>query len=237
MLTFYEILKINNMIGIFLIGTLLICIGLFFNKTAAINYALVICYTILLWALGFYEYNHLNTIELEFFKPDALGILFIFAMCIISIPAFYHGYRYIATHNETPRSRGIFFAAMVMLMSACSMAYLSNHIAVTWIFAEITTLSASALIYHHRNIRALEGVWKYVFICAISITFIYIGILFLSLAMKQAGIEDMSFDSIMEHYQYVKPVLAQTCFPVYFHRFYGKNGFSTHVHSRYRCQR
>jgi len=89
---------------------------------------------------------------------------------------------------------------MVMLISACSMAYISNHIAVTWIFVEITTLSASALIYHHRNIRALEGVWKYVFICALSISFIYIGILFLSLAMKQAGIDDMSFDSIMEHY-------------------------------------
>ena len=212
------------MIGIFFIGTLLICIGLFFNKTAAINYALVICYTILLWALGFYEYNHLNTIELEFFKADALGILFIFAMCIISIPAFYHGYRYISTHNETPRSRGIFFAAMVMLMSACSMAYLSNHIAVTWIFAEITTLSASALIYHHRNIRALEGVWKYVFICAISITFIYIGILFLSLAMKQAGIEDMSFDSIMEHYKLLNLFWLKLAFLFIFTGFTAKMG-------------
>ncbi|MFA9388254.1 MAG: proton-conducting transporter membrane subunit [Prolixibacteraceae bacterium] len=187
------------MIGIFLIGTIVISAWLFFNKNRIVNYSLLVGYTILLWALGFYEYNHINLIELRFFKPDALGILLLFAMCIVSIPAFYHGYRYIVTHDETPHTRGLFFAAMVLLMSACSMAYLSNHIAVTWIFVEITTLSASALIYHHRNIRALEGVWKYVFICALSITFIYIGILFLSLSMKQAGIEGMSFDSILQN--------------------------------------
>ncbi len=212
------------MIGIFLIGTLLISTGLFFNKNTTINYALVISYSILLWVLGFYEYNHMNTIELEFFKPDALGILLLFAMCIVSIPAFYHSYTYIVTHDETPHSRGVFFGALVLLMSACSMAYLSNHIAVTWIFAEISTLSASALIYHHRNIRALEGVWKYVFICAISITFIYIGILFLSLSMKQAGIEDMSFDSIMEHYDMLNLFWLKLAFLFIFTGFTAKIG-------------
>lgn len=212
------------MIGIFLIGTLLISIGLFFNKNTAINYTLVVGYIILLWLLGFYEYTHLNTIELEYFKPDALGILLLFAMCIVSIPAFYHSYLYLTSHVETPRSRGIYFAALVMLMSACSMAYLSNHIAVTWIFAEITTLSASALIYHHRNIRALEGVWKYVFICALSISFIYIGILFLSLAMKQAGIEDMSFDSIRQHYDLLNLFWLKLAFLFIFTGFTAKIG-------------
>jgi len=188
------------MIGVFLIGTLVISSLLYLNKNKVINYALIILYSIMLWSLGFYAYQNLNTTQLKFFTPDALGILLLFALCIVALPAFYHSYRYISTHDETPRSRGLFFAAMVLLISACSMAYISNHIAVTWFFVEITTLSASALIYHHRNLRALEGVWKYVFICAISITFIYIGILFLSLAMKKAGIDDMSFQSIREHY-------------------------------------
>lgn len=212
------------MIATFLIGTLLISGLLLLNKNTILNYVLVIGYTILLWILGFYEYNHLNTVELEYFKPDALSILLLFALCIVSIPAFYHSYRYIATHDETPRSRGIFFASMVMLISACSMAYISNHIAVTWIFVEITTLSASALIYHHRNIRALEGVWKYVFICALSISFIYIGILFLSLAMKQAGIEDMSFDSIMEHYDMLNLFWLKLSFLFIFTGFTAKIG-------------
>lgn len=189
------------MIGCFLIGTLLISIALYFNKNTVINYTLVACYTALLWGLAFYEYSHIGSPELAYFKSDALGVLLLFALCVVSIPAFYHSYRYITTHQETPRSRGLYFAAMVLLLSACSAAYLSNHIAVTWIFVEITTLSSSALIYHHRNLKALEAVWKYVFICAISISFIYVGILFLSLAIKAAGIQDMSFSAISEHYE------------------------------------
>jgi hydrogenase-4 component F len=187
------------MIGFFLTGTLLICIWLYFNKHTVVNYALVVGYSILLWVMSLYEFKRINVNELGYFRTDSLAILLLFALCVVSIPAFYHGYRYMVTHDETPRSRGLFFAALIMLITACSMAYLSNHIAVTWIFVEITTLSASVLIYHHRNLRALEGVWKYVFICAISITFIYIGILFLSLSMKPAGIEDMTFTTIMEH--------------------------------------
>ena len=185
------------MIGIFLILTLLIVVLLVVNSNTVINYALIIIYVILLWVFAIYEGFHTDAMQLMFFKPDSLGILLLFALCIVSVPAFYHSYRYIAAHDETPRSRGLFFGALILLMSSCSMAYLSDHIAVTWIFAELTTLSASALIYHHRNIRALEGVWKYVFLCAISITFIYVGILFLSLAMKRSGIEDMSFNSII----------------------------------------
>lgn len=190
------------MIGIFLVTVLIICCWLYFNRNTFVNYSLVTLYVGLLWGLGIYEFQNLNVLEMGFFKADALGLLLLLALCVIAPPVLFHGYRYIEKHNadETPHSRGMFFAAIIMLISACGAALLSNHIAVTWIFVEITTLSASALIYHHRNIRALEGVWKYVFICAISITFIYIGILFLSLALKSAGVEDLSFDSIGQHY-------------------------------------
>lgn len=212
------------MIAIFLIGTFLISALLYFNKNTVVNYGLVVFYSILLWGMTFYEYKLINTVQFEFFKPDSLGMLLLFALCIVSPPAFYHGYRYIVTHDETAHSRGLFFAAMVLLISACSMAYISNHIAVTWIFVEITTLSASALIYHHRNLKALEGVWKYVFICAISISFIYIGILFLSLAMKKAGIEDMTFDSIMENYALLDVFWLKLSFLFIFTGFTAKMG-------------
>ena len=186
------------MIVLFLIGTILICCGLFFNRSRLVNYLLVSLYVVMLWGLGVYECFHLNQTEFVFFRTDPLGLLLLLVLCLVAAPALFHSYRYLEKHNtdETPHSRGLFFGAMVLLISACSVAYLSNHIAVTWIFVEITTLSASALIYHHRNIRALEGVWKYVFICAISITFIYVGILFLSLSLKKAGVEDMSFSSL-----------------------------------------
>lgn len=214
------------MIGIFLTGAFIISGALFLNRNIVVNYALLLVYVVLLCSFGFFEYHSINVRELEFFKPDALGILLLTALCIVSIPVIFHGYRYIEKHNvdETPGSRGLFFSAMVMLISACSVVYLSGHIAVTWIFVEITTLSASALIYHHRNLRALEGVWKYVFICAISITFVYIGILFLSLSLKDAGIEDMSFDSLYANADKLNPFWLKLAFLFIFTGFTAKLG-------------
>jgi hydrogenase-4 component F len=209
---------------IFLVATLFIGMSLYLNKNTFVHYLLVVLYSFLLGFFGLYAFNHINSTASQFFKPDALSVLMLFALFIVSIPAFYHSYRYMATHEETPRSRGLFFAALVVLITAICMAYVSNNLAVMWIFLEITTLSASVLIYHHRNIRALEGVWKYVFICAISITFIYIGILFLSLAMKEAGIETFSFDELMEHASLLDPFWLKLAFLFIFTGFTAKIG-------------
>jgi len=185
------------MIGIYLIIAFIISGVLFFNRSAKLNNILLIVFLLLQCVFTFYEYTHLNVFELQFFKPDALGILLLMTLTIVGAAAIFHSHLYIKDHQENPRSRGIYFSAMVMLITAMGVAYLSNHIAVTWIFVEITTLSASALIYHHRNERSLEGTWKYVFICAISVTLIFIGILFLSMAMRQAGSTDLTFDNLL----------------------------------------
>ena len=214
------------MIGIFITSAFIISGCLFFNRNKFINYTLLAIFIALLVVFSFFEYNHLNITELVFFKPDAIGVLLLFALCIVSIPVILHGYRYIEKHNvdETPKSRGLFFGAMVLLITACSVVYLSGHIAVPWIFIEITTLSASALIYHHRNLRALEGVWKYVFICAISITFVYIGILFLSLSLKDAGTDDMSFKSLYANADKLNPFWLKLAFLFIFTGFTAKLG-------------
>jgi hydrogenase-4 component F len=210
----------------FFVISVLISVLLYLNKKAIVNYALLCVYIVLLVSFCIYEYRHINIPEYELFKPDALAVLLLMALCVVATAVIFHGYRYIEKHNvdETPKSRGLFFGSMVILISACCMAYLSDHIAVTWIFVEITTLSASALIYHHRNIRALEGVWKYVFICAISITFIYIGILFLSLSLKKAGVSDMSFGSLYRNVDQLNPFWLKLSFLFIFTGFTAKLG-------------
>ncbi|WP_158085148.1 complex I subunit 5 family protein [Niastella vici] len=158
---------------------------------------LVIAFVLLQIGFTIYEYLHINTIELTYFTADSLGVLLLITLCIISIPAFYHSYVYLGTKQDNPKHTAIYFAAMIALLTSISAAYLSNHIAVTWIFVELTTLSASALIYHRRNNRSLEGTWKYVFVCAISITLVFIGILFLSFSLPKAGTDDLSFSNLL----------------------------------------
>jgi hydrogenase-4 component F len=186
------------MIGFYLGGAFLISLGLFFNRNKLVNNMLIAVFLILQWGFTIYEYLHINITELDFFRPDALGVLLLITLSIISIPALFHNYSYIYKDKDNPKVRAIYYAAMVFLITAVGATYLSRHIAVTWIFVELTTLSASALIFHRRNTGSLEATWKYIFVCSISITFVFIGILFLSIALEQAGSTDLSFDSLLE---------------------------------------
>jgi hydrogenase-4 component F len=186
------------MTGIYLASGFIISGLLFFNRNGLYRFLLVFVFLLLQISFTIYEYLHINTTELIFFTADPLAVLLLVTLTIISIPAMYHSHIFLVKNQDNPRHTAIYFAATVMLLTSVCAAYLANHIAVTWIFVEITTISASALIYHRRNNRSLEGTWKYVFVCAISITLVFIGILFLSFSINQAGIHDLSFDGLMD---------------------------------------
>jgi hydrogenase-4 component F len=197
---------------------------IFINRTTVINYILVILFGILQIGFAVFACYHYKNTFLVYFSFDSLGLLLLLTLSIITIAALIHSYLYIRRHNETPQSRAIYFAAIVILLTSISAAYMANHIAVIWIFTELTTLSASMLIYHHRNKLALEGTWKYIFICAISITFVFIGILFLSLSLQHAGSTDLSFANLMAHKDQLNPFWLKLAFLFIFTGFTAKLG-------------
>ncbi len=181
------------MIGLYLSGALLIAVLLYLLKNHTASVVLTLAFIMLQWVLTLYEYKHLDVTQMVYFTPDALAVIFLFVLSIVCMPAFYHSFVYFRKHPYKPREQGMFYAAMVILNAALSAAYLSNHMGITWVFVELTTLSASALIYHRRNKLTLEGTWKYIFICSISITLVFIGILFTTVAVQQAGIKDLFY--------------------------------------------
>jgi hydrogenase-4 component F len=209
---------------IYLICAFVIAGLIFLNRNTVLNYILVVLFGILQTGFAVYAcFNYKNTF-LQYFSFDSLGLLLLLTLSVVSIAALIHSYLYIKRHDETPQSRAIYFAAIVTLLTSISAAYLANHIAVIWIFTEITTLSASMLIYHHRNKLSLEGTWKYVFICAISITFVFIGILFLSLSLQHAGSTDLSFVNLMAHKDQLNPFWLKLAFLFIFTGFTAKLG-------------
>ena len=186
------------MIASYLLVSIIISALLFFNRNRRVNYLLVAAFALLQWALISWSFLHRDEEVLYgFFKSDALALLMLTTLGIVTIPAFYHSYVYFSNPEGNARERGIFFMSMTILLAAVSGAYLSNHIAVTWVFVELTTLAASGLIYHHRDAPALEGTWKYIFVCSISITFVFIGILFLSIALQQAGHVELTYPALL----------------------------------------
>lgn len=207
---------------IYLITALLISIGLFINRNRIVNYSLLSFFIAIQSVFTIYAFSNKGVTELLYFTFDPIAILLLCSLTIIAIPAAWHGYIYIKMHNETRQSRAIYFSAMVVLVTAISSGLTSNHIAVTWILTEITTLAASALIYHHRNKLALEGTWKYVFICAISITFVYIGILFLNLSLRPTGSQDLSFANLLVHRNELNPFWLKLAFLFIFTGFTAK---------------
>ncbi|NCP52307.1 MAG: hypothetical protein COW67_05950 [Flavobacteriales bacterium CG18_big_fil_WC_8_21_14_2_50_32_9] len=181
----------------YLIGAFILVSSLFLNRNKKLSYFLVAVFLIMQWIFTVYEYQHKNIEEFGYFVPNAIGLLLLITISIISIPAFYHSFIYFTKHNDSDKSRSIYLAAMVLLIAALSLAYLSNHIGLMWVFVELTTFSASALIYHRRNLRSLEGTWKYIFVCSISITFVFIGILFLSIAVQEVGHANLTYTALL----------------------------------------
>jgi len=212
------------MTGIYLSIAIALGGALFLNRNQAIRRLLVVCFTLLQVGFTVYSFLHPGASGEAFFRADALGLLMLGVLTIISIPAVIHSEIYLSNPRETNRTRAIYCAALILLITAMGAACLSSNIAVTWIFVELTTLSASALIYHHRNERSLEGTWKYVFLCAISVTFIFIGILFLSLALRQTGTTDLSYEQLMLHASALDPSWLKLAFLFIFTGFTAKMG-------------
>jgi hydrogenase-4 component F len=212
------------MILVYLILGFLIGIGLFINRNKTINNGLLVLFLMLQAVFTVYSCYRINVTELEYFTFDSLGIILLLTLSVIAIPSVIHSGIYIVKHNESAQSRGVYFSALVVLIISIGAGYLANHIAVTWIFTELTTLCASVLIYHHRNKLALEGTWKYVFICAISITFVFIGILFLSLSLEHAGSGDLTFKNLYENSKNLNPFWLRLAFLFIFTGFTAKLG-------------
>lgn len=212
------------MTGLYLIAAFVIAGLLSVNRNTFLNNLLIVLFGILQTGFSIYAaYNHKITV-LGYFTFDSLGLLLLLTLSVITLPALFHSYLYIRRHDETSQSRAIYFSAIVILITSITAAYIANHIAVIWIFTEMTTLSASMLIYHHRNKLALEGTWKYVFICAISITFVFIGILFLSLSLHYAGSGDLSFSNLMAYRDQLNPFWLKLAFLFIFTGFTAKLG-------------
>ena len=212
------------MIGLYLLSAFIIAGLVFANRKIIFNNILIILFGIIQIGFTVYAIFHYKESVQQYFTFDSLGLLLLITLSVISIPALFHSYIYLERHDETPQSRAIYFAAIIILITSITAAYLANHIAVIWIFTEMTTLSASMLIYHHRNKLALEGTWKYVFICAISITFVFIGILFLSLSLQTAGSSDFSFSNLMANKDKLNPFWLRLAFLFIFTGFTVKLG-------------
>jgi len=185
------------MIFFYLVSSLIFASALLINRNALINKLLVLGFLVLQISYTVFTFMHQNVVEATYFMPDALAVLMTVTLTIIAIPTLLHRYDYMYKEQDTPNNQGLYYGAMVIFVMALTAGYLASYIAVTWIFVEITTLSASVLIFHRRNAGSIEATWKYIFVCSISLVFVFIGILLLSLAMGDQYGAGMQYNTLI----------------------------------------
>ncbi|HYV93971.1 MAG TPA: proton-conducting transporter membrane subunit [Chitinophagales bacterium] len=176
--------------------------GLFFLRNKTLQRILLILFNLLQWGFTVYECFHFNEVQLGYFTVDGVALIMLIVLSILSTTSSYHSVDFLEHHHKnhtTPqRAKSIYLSAFCLLILAQTGAFLSSHIAGTWIFVELTTFAASVLIYHDRTEYAIEAAWKYLFVCSIAITFAFIGILFLSISAQEAGTTDLSYQSLIQ---------------------------------------
>jgi len=208
----------------YLIGSFLLASAVYFNRDRRRNTWLSAIFLVLQTGFALCETYRLDEPEPGYFHPDALSVLMLLTLSVIAIPAFYHSNIFIEKHKEDARERAFYYGSLMLLVTAMSAAFLTSHIGVTWVFVEMTTLAASALIYHRRNAKTLEATWKYVFICSISISMVFIGILLLSLALRDIDATDLTYTALVEVAPRLDPFWLQLAFVFIFTGYTAKVG-------------
>jgi hydrogenase-4 component F len=212
------------MIAIYLILSLLIVLSVFLIRNRVVTISLVLLFILLQWTLTVYEYLTLNTVQFLYFTPDAIGIILLAVMSIIAAMSFLYSFIYLNSRNDSPKVMAIYLSALILLITAISTAYLANHVAIAWILVEMTTLSSSVLIYHRRTERSLEGSWKYIFICSVSVSLIFMGILFLGLASQEAKAGELFYSNLIVHAKYLDEFWLKAAFLFIFVGYTAKTG-------------
>lgn len=163
------------------------------------------------WFLNWCYFNQ-NGKFLEYFKVDAIGVLFIAVISILYIFSIIHTYLYDQDRNSPIRKVTIQNAVMVAFVTAMTCALISDHLGLMWAFLEATTVCSAILIYFDRNNVSLEAAWKYFFICSIGLALAYVGILFLGIAGQEKEHLDISVSLLRSKAHELSPIWLKISF-------------------------
>lgn len=198
------------MIAAYFIIALTLASGIYFLRNRLLTIIMILAFVGVQMAFTVYAICAKDATELFYFTYDSLGLVFLSLLSIIFSAAVYHGFQYFK--HRIPHRFYIYHAALILLITSISAAYLANDATVVWILIEATTLSASVLIYHEKTTKALEATWKYIFLCSVGIAFAYIGILFIGLSGESGSFSNLSFSSIAQIASYANPLYLKIAF-------------------------
>jgi len=142
----------------------------------------------------------------NYFILDSLNLLFLIALVIVTICVMcWQGFNYCKNLKENIKYYSIFFLFFLSMVGAL----LSNHLGLTWVFIEATTLTSAYLIMLHKSKNSLEATWKYVFLCSIGISLAFVGIILLLIG---SDINSLFYNDLYANAQSINPFWLKLSF-------------------------
>ncbi len=92
---------------------------------------------------------------------------------------------YLRVRDE--RSNRVFVTALLVLLSAMSLAIQARHLGLLWVAVEAATLSTVPLLHFNGTPRAFEATWKYLLVGGTGMALSLLGTFFLGYAALQGG--------------------------------------------------
>ena len=111
---------------------------------------------------------------------DPLATLFLLGTNTLCCACGFYAPAYLHWRGDHPNR--IFCTSFLLLMGIMQLVFVSQHLGLTWVAIEATSLVSAPLIYFRRNALALEAVWKYLLICSVGIALALLGSFFLAYA-------------------------------------------------------
>ncbi|MGK5095406.1 proton-conducting transporter membrane subunit [Deltaproteobacteria bacterium TL4] len=142
--------------------------------------------------------------DMHWFRLDDVNLLFLTVLSFAFFAVALFSVDFLRQFERGPHTK-IFVANLCFSLLCASVALTSNHIGLTWVFIEGTTLTLATSIAYYRNEHALEGAWKYIFICSVGIALAFVGILLLALAI--AGKSELTGALFYTNLQHLAPEL------------------------------
>jgi len=184
------------MLLIFFILSAVLSLIILFAKNNLLTKSLTPIYLISVVTISIYSYLHLNQTDTVYYQFDGLGILLTMVLALLSLPTFYHSYLYLKRNNFTAKQEAVYYASLMLFITAMISSYFAENVALLWVSVESTTLFISILIYFKRTSDALEATWKYLFVSSVGLAIAFIGILFLSIIASDNGLHSLSFNDL-----------------------------------------
>jgi hydrogenase-4 component F len=139
---------------------------------------------------------------------DALGlmVLTIVSILFLAVSTYTVGFLQI----DSPRGGRVFVACLLAFLAAATLVSVAHHLALLWIGMEATTLSLAPLVFHRRDKRSLEAVWKYLVLSSVGIALALLGTFFLASAQLLG--RPLVLEDLVQHAATLQPGLLRGAF-------------------------